>query len=152
MVKDAPVSPRSIRPPADSGFSIVEAMVALAVFAMAGVGLVQLQAQSLRTLSTVETQALASAVAQNELVEIAAARTPPDLGVRTGESAFGGRRWSWSVEVQPAPDPGSSRVSVVVTDARGAVLARAQAFLAAPTEIVAPQADPTTDDDVEPGE
>ena len=68
----------------DAGFSLVEALVALAVFALAGVALVQLQAQSLRTLSAAETRALARIVVQNALVDVVARSTPPDIGAEAG--------------------------------------------------------------------
>jgi general secretion pathway protein I len=117
----------------DGGFSVVEALVALAVFAMAGVALVQLQAHSLTTLTRVERAALGAIVAQNQLVEAAASASPPELGEREGEAKLGGRDWRWKLRVEAASGAETRRVAVVVFAApSGQQAAMAEAFVAAP--------------------
>jgi len=116
----------------EAGFSIVEAMVALAVFAMAGVALVQLQTHSLQTFTDVERRALADTLAQNELVELAAAREAPPLGAREQEIEFAGRSWRLQTNVEQTSDPAAWRAVVVVLDARdGTAAAQAAAFIGA---------------------
>jgi general secretion pathway protein I len=100
----------------DQGFTLVEALVALSVFALAGVGLVSLQAYSISTLRGVESHVLAGMVAQNLLVETIASRTSPDLGVEAGEVSMGERNWSWRRGIEPTSDPGVVRVSVTVSE------------------------------------
>lgn len=121
----------------DAGFSLVEALVALAVFAMAGVALVQLQTHSLGAFSRVETRTLADLVAQNELTRIVAARDKPDVSQRDESTTFAGRAWAVSVAVAATPDPLIRRASVLVRaeDAREPA-AIAHAFFSVP----APQA------------
>lgn len=120
------------RAPTDSGFSLVEALVALAVFAMAGVALVQLQSQSLSTFARVETRALADIAAQNRLTQIVAARISPPIGVREEDLNFAGRAWTMNVEVVAASAPNTRRVSVRVADGSGADIVTVHAFVAAP--------------------
>ena len=118
------------RAPNDRGFSLIEALVALAVFAMAGVGLVQLQTHSLQTLSQVETRALADVVAQNALVEIVASSAPPAPGQRTEAKSFAGRDWQIATQVTPVGD--MLRVSVAVSGASNATpVAHVHAFVSA---------------------
>ena len=112
MNMEARVSTASIR--TDAGFSFVEALVALFVFATAAVALVQMQASSILTLSRVEQVALASIVADDVLVDVVAARAPPPAGTETGELQLGGRTWRWARTVEPTADPRTWRVSVVV--------------------------------------
>ena len=114
---------------AESGFTLVAAMVALMVFALACVGLAQMQAQSLRTLSDVERTTLAQIVAHNELVEISAARRPPDLGAREGESELGGQRWRWRLTVSETSSPGARRAEIQVSTPQGEAVAREHAFV-----------------------
>jgi general secretion pathway protein I len=118
----------------DAGFSLVETLVALAVFAMAGVGLLQLQTYAAQSLARVETRALADMLAQNTLVDIAAARGPPPLGARQQEVSFAARDWRLAISVQATPDPVTRRVSVVVSppSADAPAAAQACAFVAAP--------------------
>jgi len=118
------------RPRNDHGFSLVEALAALAVFALAGVGLVHLQAQSLRTLRAVETRALAEIVVENLLTGAVAARDVPPLGVREGALRLGEREWRWRVAVEATAEPLTRvvRADVFEGDAAAAA-ASSQAFV-----------------------
>jgi general secretion pathway protein I len=104
------------RAPTDGGFSLVEALVALGVFATAGVALMQLQAQSIQTLTRVETRTLAGIVAQNQLVELTASIAPPTLGDASGEVELGNRRWRWRRELVRTADPNVWRATVRVSE------------------------------------
>lgn len=117
------------RPPNDAAFSLVEALVALAVFAMAGVALVQLQSQSLHTFTRVETRALADLAAQNRLTQIASAPTAPQVGAREEEVLFAGRTWRMQVTVVGATDARTRRVSVAVGPAGEAPASTSHAFV-----------------------
>ena len=120
------------RAPSDSGFSLIEALVALAVFAMAGVGLVQLQTHSLQTLSRVESRALADVVAQNRLVELAASAASPAPGASSEAITFAGRGWRVATDVASVGDGSMLRATIVVTESEGgAPGARAVGFIAA---------------------
>ncbi|HRP10016.1 MAG TPA: type II secretion system minor pseudopilin GspI [Terricaulis sp.] len=115
----------------DAGFTLVEALVALGVFAMAGVGLVQLQTHSLRTLVGVETRALAETLAHNILVETVAADAAPALGAREIEQQFAGRAWQVTVTVAGTPDPSARRISVLAREVGGSAPAvQTHAFMA----------------------
>lgn len=117
----------------DAGFSIVEALVALFVFALAGVALMQLQTESLRTLSQVETRSLAQTLAQNRLVELAAANAKPDVGAREEEAEFAQRQWRVGTVIAATPDPGVRRATISVTEAAArAPAAVMHAFFEAP--------------------
>lgn len=100
----------------DAGFSLVEALVALAVFATAGVALVTMQTQSVRTLTAQESRTLGALVAQNVLVDVVASDTPPSIGQSAGDADLGGRTWSWRMDVFATQDPGMRRVRVIVRD------------------------------------
>jgi general secretion pathway protein I len=114
----------------EAGFSLVEALVALFVFALAGVALVQLQAHSIRTFADVERRALAAILAQNALVEAAAAPNPPDLGLRDDEPELAGHTWKRHVAVEATPDGAMRRVTVLVREREGGEpVGQAQGFI-----------------------
>jgi general secretion pathway protein I len=94
----------------DSGFTITETLVALFVFALAGVALVQMQTQSVQTFSRVESRTLAGLVADNRLVEAMARVDAPDLGLAEGNVDLGGRTWRWRLDVTPTSDPAILRI------------------------------------------
>jgi general secretion pathway protein I len=112
----------------ETGFSLVEALVALFLFGVASVGLIQLQSQSLATLSRTEDRALAQLVAQNRLVEAQASRTPLALGETQGQVSLARREWRWTQAVEATQDPRSWQIAVSVTGANSQVLAEARAF------------------------
>ena len=118
----------------ERGFSLVEALVALGVFALAGVGLVQLQTQSLTTLSDAEQRALADLIAQNQMVDVAGMSAPPVIGVTQGHEELAYRQWTWIRQVDATPDANTLRVIVTVSPSEGATpLARVVAFVPSAT-------------------
>ncbi len=119
------------RAASDQGFSLVESLVALGVFAMAGVGLVQLQSHSLSTFARVEQRALADMVAQNRLTELVAARATPALGAKEEDLVFAGRTWRVVTTIAGTQDGRTRRVSVAVNETHGGQATTAYAFVAA---------------------
>lgn len=97
-----------------AGFTLVETLVAMAVLAIAAVALVQVQAQSVRTFTAVETSALAQIVAENQMTESLIAQTPLGSGNTSGTVDLGGRTWRWSMEVSATNDPELKRVEIGV--------------------------------------
>jgi len=79
-----------------AGFTLIEVMVALSVFAIAGLALVNAQTESLRASGGLEARLVAQIVAENRVVEIMTAPAPPDIGIRSGEVEMAGRRWRWT--------------------------------------------------------
>ncbi|TDK28684.1 type II secretion system protein GspI [Luteimonas aestuarii] len=78
-----------------SGFSLIELLVAMAVFALVVLALLNLSGESTRTAAHVEERVLAGIVAQNlaaeaMLLEPRALATPA-----AGVEELGGRRWRW---------------------------------------------------------
>lgn len=123
--------PLAGREDSEAGYSIVEALVALFVFALAAVGLVQLQATSIGAFTRVEERTLAGLVAQNTLTEAMAAAQAPAIGVREGEAEMAGRAWRWRQEITATADARVRRVSVRVLNPSGRAAAEAHGFRAA---------------------
>lgn len=94
----------------EGGFTVVETLVALFVFALAGVGLISMQTQSIDSYARVETRALAAIVAENQLIDAMALRNPPPIGSTDGEVQLGGRKWRWRLDVLTTDDPATLHV------------------------------------------
>ncbi|MGF1462890.1 MAG: type II secretion system minor pseudopilin GspI [Maricaulaceae bacterium] len=102
-----------------AGFTLLEVMVALAVFSLAAVTLLQAGGQNARLARVLQERALAQIVAENRLVESLALETPPDLGVDRGIEPQGAFNWAWMRTVAPTPDPALVRVDVEVRLSQG---------------------------------
>lgn len=114
-----------------NGFTLIEMMVALAVFSLAALAMVHLQGYSVRTAATLSDSALAWQVAQNLAVERLSAPNAPAIGEEAGEIENGGRRWRWKVTTAKTEDARLVTLDISVSgqgplSARGARLSTAR--------------------------
>ena len=98
------------------GFSLIEMVVALSVFSLAALALLNLMGEGVRSAVRAETRALGAVVAENVAVEAVVARDPPSQGTQDGQAQLAGRDWRWTRTVTATPDPGILRIDVSVTD------------------------------------
>lgn len=100
------------------GFTLVELLVALAVFSLAALALLNLSGESTRSAARVETRTLGGVVAENLAVEAA---TAPALaeGTVSGAVDLAGRPWRWTRTVAATDDPDLIRIHITVNDSEG---------------------------------
>ncbi|WP_083535967.1 type II secretion system minor pseudopilin GspI [Sphingobium herbicidovorans] len=103
----------------ERGFTLLEMLVALAVFSLAALALVRLQGVTLRTAADLDSKALGQIVARNLMVEVQTDPAPPALGSQQGEVDNGGRRWRWTREVRVMDDKRLLQVNLTVDGAAG---------------------------------
>ncbi|RXR08357.1 type II secretion system minor pseudopilin GspI [Pseudoxanthomonas composti] len=97
-----------------AGFSLLEMTVAIAVFALAVLALLNLSGESTRTAAQLEERTLANIVADNQAAE--ASLIAGDAAVPAqGDVELGGRRWRWSRRAEATGQDGLLRVDVEVT-------------------------------------
>lgn len=104
--------------PARQGFSLVELLVALAVFSLAAMALLNLSGENTRSAARVEDRTLGGVVAENLAVEAA---VTPDLaeGESAGVTNLADRRWTWARTVAATDDPDLLRVDIRVSTDEG---------------------------------
>jgi general secretion pathway protein I len=110
------------------GFTLLETLVALGVFALAAMALFRLAGLSLTTAARIDERALGAIVAANRLVDAQTAPRAPALGRSQGVEPNGGLQWRWVMSVQPAPDPRMVRIDVTVASPAGGEAARLTGF------------------------
>ncbi|WP_298398303.1 type II secretion system minor pseudopilin GspI [Sphingobium sp.] len=104
----------------ERGFTLLEMLVALAVFSLAALALVRLQGVTLRTAADLDSKALGQIVARNLMVEVQSDPAPPSIGEEDGEVDNGGRRWRWRRSVKAMEDRRLLQVDVTVDGQPGA--------------------------------
>jgi len=104
--------------PRRDGFSLVELLVALAVFSLAAMALLNLAGENTRSAARVEDRTLGGVVAENLAVEAAIA-SRLDEGESTGETRLADRSWRWTRTVAATDDPDLLRVDIRVSSAEG---------------------------------
>lgn len=110
---------------APTGFTLIEVMVALAVFSLAVLALVRLESATARGAGTIEASLIGDMVASSIAVETVTDARAPALGTVQGVDVNGNRRWNWTRTVSGTGDPRIVAVAVSVADARGQVLGHA---------------------------
>lgn len=117
-----------------AGFSLIEMLVAMAVFGLAALALLHLAGESTRSAALVEERVLAGVVADNRTAE--AMLAPPDelqAGPAEGTELAGDRRWRWGRRVSATDIDGIVRIDITVTPADGHhVAAEASVFRSLP--------------------
>lgn len=102
----------------DAGFSLIEALVALAIFAFAAMALLQVQGEGARATVALEEKLAAEIVADNVLAMELAQGDGGSGRAREGKAKLAGRDWLWVVETRPMPNTPLLAVEVVVTQAK----------------------------------
>ena len=108
-------SPRT----AGNGFTLIELMVALAVFSLAALALLRLEGVSLSSTARLQDRLIGQIVARNVAVEALSDPEPPAMGLANGEEQNAGRLWRWTRRASAAPGPKLQRIDIAVADDRG---------------------------------
>lgn len=99
---------------ADAGFTIIEMLVALTVFSLAVLALLNLSGENARTAAVVQEQVLAGVVADNRAVEAMLMPLADLASAGEGVEEAGGSAWQWRRSIAGTSDPGIVRVDVEV--------------------------------------
>jgi general secretion pathway protein I len=100
----------------ERGFTLLETLVALAVFSLGALALLNLIGLSGQAAGAVERHALAGVVADNRAVEALTDVAAPPFGRTSGEETAGDRRWRWTRTVVRTGDPGVMRIEITVEE------------------------------------
>jgi general secretion pathway protein I len=102
----------------ESGFTLLEMLVALAVFSLAALALLRLEGATVRQAGELDERMMAQLVVRNLAVETLTDPAPPPVGASAGEAVNGGRRWRWSRVTSRTPDQRLVRVDISVATSR----------------------------------
>lgn len=100
----------------EAGFSLIELLVALAVFSIAALTLLESQGSSARAASTVKMQTLASLVADNRVAMFTGSIAVPAPGQSSGNSEQLGTTFTWRENRQIVQGTSLMRLTVSVLD------------------------------------
>lgn len=125
-----------LRPAPTRGFTLIEVLVALFVFAVAMTVLVQSGTQRTQNLDYLRDRTLASWIAADRITAIRLEPEEVDTGTRNGELQMARRTWFWEAEVSATEDDTVLRIEVAVRlDEDGEPVARMTGFAPIPDVI-----------------
>ena len=97
----------------DAGFTLVEVLAALLIFALAIVGLSRATTQSVAHTQRLTDKTYAGVVADNQLI-LARLRRPV-IGTKSGKEEAGGQSYSWRLETTETSQKGLLELRVSVS-------------------------------------
>lgn len=115
----------------EGGFTIIEMLVALAIFSLAALALLRLQGGTLFSTARLQSGIVAGIVARNIVVEALTDAEAPTLGRTSGTEVNAGRRWAWTRVVGRTGEARLQQVTVTVADETGRQAATLTAFRSA---------------------
>ncbi|MBI2381369.1 MAG: type II secretion system minor pseudopilin GspI [Gammaproteobacteria bacterium] len=96
--------------------TLLEVLVALAVFAIAALALIQTVSETAAGVNHLEDKSYAHWVAQNQLALTQLAEQFPSTGTERGEAQMGDRTWYWSRIVKETANKDLRRVEIEVRE------------------------------------
>lgn len=116
----------------DAGFSLLEVVVAIAVFSLGALATMNVLGQSGRSADADARRMIAGIIAENRIAEVMAMNRPPRVGTSQGVESAMSQDWDWEMRVGPSPEPRILRIDVSVHEAGSTqVLAEISSFRAA---------------------
>lgn len=109
-------NPRNTAHRIANGFTLIEMLVALAVFSLAALALLKLEGATLSSTAELDRKTIAQLVARNIAAETLTDPVAPALGVTSGEEINDGRRWRWQRRATRPGDDRLVRVDISVLD------------------------------------
>ena len=136
---------------AEHGFTLIEVMVALAVFSLAVLALVRLEGATARGASILDDTLVANLVARNVAVDAVTEASVPTTGRTAGVEVDAGRAWRWTRVVQPTGDTRIVRIDVAVAGPAGNAIGHATMVRPPTIEAQVPSAPATPSPTPTPG-
>ncbi|WP_371187738.1 type II secretion system minor pseudopilin GspI [Thalassotalea maritima] len=98
-----------------SGFTLIEVLLALTIFAIAGTAVMGVASTSLVGTANLEIKSIASWVASNQLVEVNLQQAwPPQK--KKGKEEMAGHEWHWQRIIEETEDPNMRAVTIEVRE------------------------------------
>ena len=101
------------------GFTLIEMLVALAVFSLAALALLRLGGATATNSARLQEQALAQIVARTVASEVLSDPEPPAFGALAGEAVHGGPRRLWTRTTGRSPEPRIQQIEIRVVGEAG---------------------------------
>lgn len=96
------------------GFTLLEVLVALAVFSVAAISLMKVSESQLRLSQRLEEKTFAHWIALNMITEMQSSQDWPSIGEQTGKVSMAGREWKMVVKTQATPVNRVRRIEISV--------------------------------------
>ena len=108
-----------LRCSAEHGFTLIETLVAVAIFSLAALALLRLEGVTLASTAMLTDRAVGQIVTRNLAVQIRTDQRAPAFGDNSGSVVNAGRRWRWTSHTKRTEDVRIARIDIEVADDQG---------------------------------
>ena len=98
----------------NSGFTLLEVMVALAIIALGMAAVIKTVASTTVNSAYLRDKTFAYWVAQNQMAELELTAAKPKIGFTDGNEKLAGVIWYWTRKIDGTEDPDTKRVEISV--------------------------------------
>ena len=98
----------------NSGFTLLEVMVALAIIALGMAAVIKTVASTTVNSAYLRDKTFAYWVAQNQMAELELTAAKPKIGFSDGNEKLAGVTWYWTRKIDGTEDPDTKRVEISV--------------------------------------
>jgi general secretion pathway protein I len=109
----------SLRRSAENGFTLIETLVAMAIFSLAALALLRLEGATISSTAILSDRAVGQIVTRNLAVQIMTDVRAPAFGDASGVVVNAGRTWRWTRMTKRTDDARIVRIDLAVTDDAG---------------------------------
>jgi general secretion pathway protein I len=109
----------SLRCSAENGFTLIETLVAMAIFSLAALALLRLEGATISSTAILSDRAVGQIVTRNLAVQIMTDVRAPAFGDASGVVVNAGRTWRWARVTKRTDDARIVRIDLAVTDDAG---------------------------------
>lgn len=99
---------------ANRGFTLIEVLVALAIFGVVALSLLTSSRDQTRQAAALEDRMLAHWIALNTLTDLQASNDYPEVGVMDSTAVMAGRDWFVTISVSSTPSPAVRHLDISV--------------------------------------
>ncbi len=103
----------------ESGFTLIETLVAMAIFSLAALALLRLEGATISSTAVLSDRTVGQIVTRNLAVQVMTDVRAPAIGEATGAVVNAGRTWTWARETKRTDDARIVRVDIAVRDDAG---------------------------------
>lgn len=100
---------------AKAGFTLIEVMVAMAIFGTAALAAINAASSHLSSIGQIQNKSFAQYVASNRMVELSLTKSWPVADNQSGQVRLAGQPWQWRQQVAETVTPNVVAVTVTVS-------------------------------------
>lgn len=98
------------------GMTLLEVIVALAVFSIAAVSITKSLGEQMANMPILEERTMAQWVADNQMVEAHLESKFPDIGRKDGQEKLANKDWYWRKQVVKTTDDNFRMIRITISD------------------------------------